>query len=100
MGDNKIITYGAKERLYLNKKKAFRGHSNAGYALQVSMSPDGKFVLSGDGGGRYFLWDWKTTKLLGVIKAHTGPCVGVLWHPYENSKVATCGWGDGLIKMW
>jgi WD40 repeat protein len=98
--DNKIVTYGAGERIYLNKRKTFRGHSNAGYALQVGMSSDSQFVISGDGGGHCLFWDWKTTKLLGKIKAHAGVCVGATWHPHEISKVATCGWGDSVIKLW
>merc|ERR1719221_366746 len=50
--DNTILTYGAKDRFSINKKKIFKGHSNAGYACQVGMSPNGHYVLSGDGKGR------------------------------------------------
>ena len=65
------------------------------------MSPDGKYVVSGDGQGRVFFWDWKTTKIARSIKAHqSGPCMGAMWHPYETSKVLTCSWGEPVIKLW
>ncbi|KAL2546998.1 Transducin/WD40 repeat-like superfamily protein [Forsythia ovata] len=75
--DNQILIYSTRERFQLNKKKRFAGHIAAGYACQVNFSPDGRFVMSGDGEGRCWFWDWKSCK----------------------SKVATCGW-DGLIKYW
>ncbi|KAK6788711.1 hypothetical protein RDI58_012509 [Solanum bulbocastanum] len=49
-----------RERFQLNKKKRFAGHIVAGYG--VNFSPDGRFVLSGDGEGRCWFWDWKSCK--------------------------------------
>uniref|UniRef100_A0A7N0VFP5 Pre-mRNA-processing factor 17 n=1 Tax=Kalanchoe fedtschenkoi TaxID=63787 RepID=A0A7N0VFP5_KALFE len=95
--DNQILIYSTRERFQLNKKKRFAGHIVAGYACQVNFSPDGKYVLSGDGEGRCWFWDWKTCKVHRTLKCHDGVCIGVEWHPLEQSKVATCGW-DGLIK--
>lgn len=57
--DNQIVIYSCKERFRLNSKKHFAGHSNSGYACQVNFSPDGKYLLSGDGDGKLFIWDWK-----------------------------------------
>eukprot|EP00850_Spirogloea_muscicola_P002469 SM000009S23598 [mRNA] locus=s9:1030759:1034312:+ [translate_table: standard] len=97
--DNQILIYSTKERFRLNKKKRFAGHIVAGYACQVNFSPDGRFVLSGDGEGRCWFWDWKTCKVFRTLKCHEGVTIGCAWHPLEQSKVATCGW-DGLIKYW
>ncbi|GAB2220491.1 hypothetical protein Droror1_Dr00008145 [Drosera rotundifolia] len=97
--DNQILIYGTRERFQLNKKKRFAGHIVAGYACQVNFSPDGRFVLSGDGEGRCWFWDWKSCKVFRTLKCHEGVCIGCEWHPLETSKVATCGW-DGLIKYW
>lgn len=97
--DNKIVTYSALDRFSVNSKKVFTGHTNAGYACQVGFSADGRYVLSGDGSGKCYCWDWKTTKIFRTFKAHEGVCIGCEWHPLESSKVATCGW-DGLIKYW
>ncbi|KMZ67816.1 Pre-mRNA splicing factor [Zostera marina] len=97
--DNQILIYSTKERFQLNKKKRFAGHIVAGYACQVNFSPDGRFVMSGDGEGKCWFWDWKSCKVFRTIKCHNGVCIGAQWHPLEQSKVATCGW-DGLIKYW
>ncbi|GJV28249.1 pre-mRNA-processing factor 17 isoform X1 [Tanacetum coccineum] len=66
---------------------------------QVNFSPDGRFVMSGDGEGRCWFWDWKSCKVKQMLKCHESVCIGAEWHPLEQSKVATCGW-DGLIKYW
>ncbi|CAH9073971.1 unnamed protein product [Cuscuta epithymum] len=97
--DNQILIYSTRERFQLNKKKRFAGHIVAGFACQVNFSPDGRFVLSGDGEGRCWFWDWKSCKVFRTLRCHDGVCFGTAWHPLEQSKVATCGW-DGLIKYW
>lgn len=97
--DNQILTFGARDKFRQNKKKTFKGHMCAGYACQTSMSPDGHFVASGDGDGHLVIWDWKTCKRFAKFKAHENVCIGAYWHPYETSKVVTCGW-DGAIKLW
>ncbi|XP_019177599.1 PREDICTED: pre-mRNA-processing factor 17-like [Ipomoea nil] len=50
--DNQILIYSTRERFQLKKKKRFAGHIVVGYACQINFSPDGQFVLSGDGEGR------------------------------------------------
>ncbi|CAN1320942.1 Pre-mRNA-processing factor 17 [Linum perenne] len=97
--DNQILIYSTRERFQLNKKKRFAGHIVSGYACQVNFSPDGRFVMSGDGEGRCWFWDWKSCKVFRTLKCHDKVCIGAEWHPLETSKVATCGW-DGLIKYW
>lgn len=97
--DNQILIYSTKERFQLNKKKRFAGHIVAGYACQVNFSPDGRFVMSGDGEGSCWFWDWKSCRRFKTLKCHNGVCIGCEWHPLETSKVATCGW-DGVIKYW
>lgn len=98
--DNQVITYAAKDKFKHLKNKTFRGHNTAGYACQVNMSPDQRYVFSGDAEGRCFFWEWANPKrIVRTIKAHDGVCIGAAWNPMESSKVATCGW-DGLIKYW
>lgn len=97
--DNRITIYSTKDKFRCNGKKVFKGHANAGYACQVGFSPDGKFLYSGDGDGKVFFWDWKTTRIVKSLKAHDKVTIGCEWHPLEQSKVATCSW-DGTIKYW
>ena len=69
------------------------------YSCGLGMSPDGSYVISGDGEGYLVIYDWKSTKRFAKIRAHDQVCMDVVWHPYETSKVITCGW-DGLVKLW
>lgn len=77
----------------------FRGHETAGYACGVSFSPDMSYLASGDGDGKVYVWEWRTTRPVCDWRAHEGAVLGVLWHPHETSKMATAGW-DGAIKFW
>jgi pre-mRNA-processing factor 17 len=97
--DNQILVYNSIDRFRQNRKKRFAGHVVAGYACQVSVSPDGHFVVSGDSEGRVWFWDWNNNRVLKTMKAHQAVCMGVEWHPIENSKMVTCGW-DGDIHYW
>ena len=60
--DNTIVVYTCGEKVKQLKKKIFTGHNNSGYACQIGFSPNGKFLVSGDGLGKLHVWDWKTTK--------------------------------------
>lgn len=98
--DNKILCFSVKQRIYQLRKKTFSGHVIAGYACQVGFATNGKFIFSGDSTGNIWFWDWRSGKKYRKFHAHNnGPCIGAVWHPVEQSKVATCGW-DGLIKLW
>ncbi|EEP77444.1 conserved hypothetical protein [Uncinocarpus reesii 1704] len=101
-GDNQIVVYASTDKFRQNRKKNFRGHNNAGYAIDVAISPDGQFVTSGDSGGYVCFWDWKTGKMWHKIQAggKEGSAITCVdWHPQETSKVATAGL-EGVIKYW
>ncbi|CAZ82775.1 unnamed protein product [Tuber melanosporum] len=98
-GDNQVVVYAATDKFRQNRKKAFRGHNNAGYAIDVDISPDGQFLMSGDSGGFLCFWDWKTCKMYHKFQASDGPVVAAQWHPQESSKVASAGL-DNVIKFW
>jgi len=97
--DNTISIYQSDDRFRLKPQKKFKGHVCAGYACQLTFSPDGRFLASGDGNGRAFFWDFKSSKCYRTLKAHEGVCITLDWHPIEPSRVATAGW-DGTIKYW
>ncbi|KAF7734420.1 Pre-mRNA-processing factor [Penicillium ucsense] len=101
-GDNQIVVYGATDKFRQNRKKSFRGHNNAGYGIDIKISPDGQFLASGDSGGFVCFWDWKTGKMYHKIMAggkEGGATTCLDWHPQETSKVATGGL-EGVIKYW
>jgi pre-mRNA-processing factor 17 len=97
--DNQIVVYASSERFRQNRKKSFRGHNNAGYAIDVAISPDGEWVMSGDTGGYACWWSWKTCKMVHKIQASDSPVISCEWHPRETSKVVT-GDLNGVIKYW
>lgn len=98
--DNTIVVFQAGNKFAMQKKKRFAGHIVSGYACEMAFSPDGQFLVSGDGNGSLFFWDWKRHKILQKYRAHTsGPAICCAWHPLEPSVMFSCGW-DGIIKMW
>lgn len=97
--DNTIKVFNTGEKIRANRKKEFRGHNNAGYAIDLDVSPDGGIVISGDSSGSLACWDFKTCKLWSKIKASESAVVTTAWHPRESSKVVT-GDLNGVIKYW
>jgi pre-mRNA-processing factor 17 len=97
--DNQITVYSTGEKFRQNRKKGFRGHSNAGYAIDCAISPDGELVMSGDTGGYLCFWDWKTSKLLQKLENGSSPVLAARFSPREVSEAVT-GDRDGIIRIW
>ncbi|KAK5992950.1 Pre-mRNA-processing factor 17 [Cladobotryum mycophilum] len=97
--DNQILVYGANDKFRQNRKKSYRGHNNAGLAIDLDCSPDGQFLASGDQAGYVCFWDWKSCKMYHKLKAGNQAITCVQWHPQETSKVVTAGL-DGDIRFW
>eukprot|EP01138_Halocafeteria_seosinensis_P014347 gb/GECG01014648.1/.p1 GENE.gb/GECG01014648.1/~~gb/GECG01014648.1/.p1 ORF type:complete len:603 (+),score=81.51 gb/GECG01014648.1/:1-1809(+) len=97
--NNTIVTYSAQNRFNLNPKKEFTGHINAGFACELSFSPNGQYLISGSSDGNVFIWDWRHGKPQKRYKGHNGVCISTQWHPLEPSLIATAGW-DASIKLW
>ncbi|KAI1365576.1 WD40-repeat-containing domain protein [Xylaria arbuscula] len=97
--DNQILVYGATDKFRQNRKKSYRGHNNAGTAIDLAFSPDGQFLASGDSSGFVAFWDWKTCKMYHKLQAGDQAITCVQWHPQETSKVVAAGL-DGIIRYW
>lgn len=98
--DNKILVFDTTmSNLRVNKKKKFVGHKSMGYAITCGISPDDKYVYSGDYEGRLFFWDWKTCKIKKYFTAHTKSCTTVQWNPNNKCQLVSCGW-DSEMKIW
>lgn len=96
--DNQIVVYNANDKFRQNRKKSYRGHNNAGTAIDIDISPDGQFIASGDTAGYLVFWDWKTCKMYHKIDTKD-PVTCVKWHPQETSKLVSAG-SDGVIRYW
>jgi pre-mRNA-processing factor 17 len=96
--DSKLSVYECSDTVKYEARH-FIGHNLAGYACKPSFSPDGQYVMSGDGYGGLSFWNWRTSKLVKSMHVHDKVTIGCLWHPCETSKVVTCSW-DGAIKYW
>jgi pre-mRNA-processing factor 17 len=98
--DNKIVLFDTRNKFSMVKKRSFKGHVIAGYACQIGFSSNGKFIMSGDGRGQIWFWDFNSGKILRKLQSHkNSPCIGAVWHPVEASTVATCSW-NGQICLW
>ena len=97
--NNEALVYSTGEKIRQSRKKFFRGHHTAGTAIDISVSPDGQFLASGDSAGYLVVWDWKTCKMLHKVKAGSEPLTCVAWSQQETSKVFT-GSHDGQIRLW
>jgi pre-mRNA-processing factor 17 len=95
---NQIQIYSLHD-LLTPRNKRFIGHSTSGYACQVSFSPDGRFICSGDGRGQVVVWNWQNGQQVRRLDAHPQVCIGVEWNPQHASRMASCSW-DGTIKYW
>ncbi|KAL2755722.1 hypothetical protein ACRALDRAFT_1050970 [Sodiomyces alcalophilus JCM 7366] len=97
--DNQVVVYGATDKFRQNRKKSYRGHNNAGTAIDIAISPDGQFLASGDTLGYICFWDWKTCKMYHKLKAGDQAITCLEWHPQETSKFVSAGM-DGQIRYW
>ncbi|KPI90012.1 hypothetical protein ABL78_0872 [Leptomonas seymouri] len=99
--DNKVIVFrnDGGGRLRLLHDREFTGHTISGTRCQLGFSHDGRYLSSGDIGGKLYVWNWATKKLEKSFKAHAQMLVAHLWHPIEPSKVVTAAW-DGHINNW
>ncbi|KJU87018.1 repeat-containing protein, partial [Candidatus Magnetobacterium bavaricum] len=71
----------------------------AGHAagvLSIAVSPDGKYVFSGDRDGTLKLWDIDTGREIRAFSGHSGDVLTVAISP--DGKYAVSGGVDGTLK--
>jgi len=73
---------------------------HARYVQSVRYSPDGAFFATGGFDGKVFLYDGKTSELVGELgsPAHKGGVYGVAWSP--DSKQLLTASGDKTCRLW
>jgi len=96
--NNRVVSYSISGDRF-KPARSFSGHLIAGYACELDISPDGRFLASGDSLGRLFFWDWRSSRVLHCAAAHDSVCSSVRWHPTQPSVLVSAGW-DNSIKLW
>lgn len=85
------------EQLKIVKNKVFK--QIEGSICQLSVSPDGEFVVCGDSKGHCSIWNRTTRRKIIKWAAHDAACVATLWNPKERTKLITAS-HDGFVKIW
>jgi pre-mRNA-processing factor 17 len=97
--DDAIMTYQLTPNKFVRQRRTLTGHETLGYACQPSFSPDTRFLASGDGRGRVWVWDWNSGNVVRKLEGHDKVVVCVAWHPQDTNALVSCSW-DSTIKLW
>jgi WD40 repeat protein len=71
---------------------------NTTRAMAVALSADGTLLATGDSGGRIFLWDYRTGRMLAHLIGHTQPVRALTLAP--NGKALASAGEEGVILLW
>lgn len=72
--------------------------TNGGPTTEISFSPDGKYLVTGDADRIPKVWDLSNMQILSKLIGHQGSIRCVDFAP--NSKFIISGGNDAMIKMW
>jgi WD40 repeat protein len=78
--------------------EALHRFEGVGSVVGLTVSPDGRWALSGSGDHSLRLWDLKDRKEARRFDAHTGPVQGVAFSP-DGRRAASGSW-DRTIRLW
>ncbi|CAN8000576.1 unnamed protein product [Ixodes hexagonus] len=78
----------------------FIGHSVGSFYVKMDLSPGGQFLLSGSSDGHAYLWSVRVPGPPRLrLSAHTAEVSALAWHPWDVSRVVTCG-DDHKVVFW
>jgi len=86
----------AREAHPLQEPRVLKGHTGNVYC--VSVTPDGKTVVSGSIDKTLKVWDLATGRCRATLKGHTGSVSGVAVTP--DGKTIVSGSSDKTLKVW
>lgn len=76
--------------------KVLRGHQ--GLIFSIAFSPDGKYLASGDDGGKVIIWEVATGTKLKELEGHKDHIWSIAFTP--DGKELVSGSGDGTARLW
>jgi pre-mRNA-processing factor 17 len=97
--NGEIVVFGIKKGLKVSAKRAFVGHRPDAFPCRMAVSPDGKYIASGDAGGGLFIWDWESAKLRKTFELHEQVLIKAEWSPSNPSQIVTASWDNTLALL-
>lgn len=67
-------------------------------ALDIAISPDGKYVVASSADRNVYLWDFATGEVIRVFRGHTAEATGVAFSP--DGKFIAVGSYDRTVRLW
>ncbi|XP_052058029.1 WD repeat-containing protein 25-like [Mytilus californianus] len=96
---NYIASFSASRPYKMCKSIRYEGHKLGGYKVGFDMSPDGRYIVSGDSEGKLYCYNYKSGHLIQTLHTQLDVNLNVAFHPLLPSTLACCGW-NGFIELW
>lgn len=97
MENEEIVVFKTNPNFVSDKKRSFSGHNIQTFACRFTMSPDGKYVASGDSTGSLYIWDWESTLLKKKFNMiHNHVIIRSVWSPHNPSHIVTASYDNTL----
>lgn len=78
----------------------FVGHNVGSFYVKMDLSPDRQFLLSGSSDGNAYVWNVHEPGPPRLrLSGHTAEVSALAWHPWDISRVVTCG-DDHKVLFW
>uniref|UniRef100_A0A8C5MMJ3 Denticleless E3 ubiquitin n=1 Tax=Leptobrachium leishanense TaxID=445787 RepID=A0A8C5MMJ3_9ANUR len=78
----------------------FSGHQNSTFYIKSSISPDGRFLLSGSSDHNAYIWQVCDPQAPPVtLQGHSQEVTSVTWCQSDFTKIATCS-DDNTVRLW
>lgn len=90
--------FSSGNQINFNVDATIRTQKALSFEYDLSYSPDGKYIVSGNGAGDVEIWDSSDHKLIRQIKHCDKPVYSIAVSP-DGKSIASAG-GDGKIKIW
>ncbi|XP_071163491.1 WD repeat-containing protein 25-like [Mytilus edulis] len=96
---NYIALFSASKPYKMCKSLRYEGHKLGGYKVGFDISPDGRYIVSGDSKGKLYCYNYKSGHLIQTLNTQLDVTLNVAFHPLLPSTLACCGW-NGFIELW